>query len=144
MTTNEAPAPAAASGDAPPTARRGILLVGIDPALVDFRSMPGLDTARMRTSRAAIDAELASLGLTVERCVLDLGETAEAKLTRALTEGDYDCVMIGAGVRVLPEHFLLFERVLNIVHRHAPRAAICFNTDPSDTVEAAKRGLALY
>ena len=48
----------------------------------------------------------------------------------------YDCIMIGAGVRTLPEHFLLFEKLINVVHAEAPSARIAFNTKPSDTAEA--------
>jgi hypothetical protein len=48
-------------------------------------------------------------------------------------------VVIGAGLRVPPERMLLFEKVLNLVHRLAPRASICFNTTPADTAEAVRR-----
>jgi hypothetical protein len=47
--------------------------------------------------------------------------------------------MIGAGVRKIDRHFLLFERLVNVVHEHAPRAKLCFNTKPDDTAEAVKR-----
>ena len=33
----------------------------------------------------------------------------------------------------------LFERVINLVRRHAPGAAIAFNATPSETYEAAAR-----
>ncbi|ARQ72495.1 hypothetical protein CAG99_19680 [Streptomyces marincola] len=119
-----------------------MLLVGVDPALVDFRALPGLTAAEVRGARAEVDAELAAAGLTVERCVLDLGATAEATLRRALVDGDFTCVVIGAGVRVVPENLPLFERVVNTVHRLAPEAAIGFNTDPADTADAVRRALA--
>ncbi|GAB2587100.1 hypothetical protein GCM10027168_19840 [Streptomyces capparidis] len=142
MAVNDEPVISGIGADPPPTARRSILLVGVDPGLVDFRTLPDPDAARVGPSRAAIDAELTALGLAVERCVIDLGATAEARVREALAEGDFDCVMIGAGVRVVPANFLLFERVVNVVHRYAPRAVICFNTNPGDTVEAARRALA--
>jgi hypothetical protein len=34
---------------------------------------------------------------------------------------------------------MLFERLVNAVHEHAPRARLCFNTRPDDTAEAVKR-----
>jgi hypothetical protein len=34
---------------------------------------------------------------------------------------------------------LLFEKLINPVHARAPNAKICFNTTPSDTVEAVQR-----
>jgi hypothetical protein len=50
--------------------------------------------------------------------------------------------MIGAGVRVAPDHFLLFEKLINLVHRHAPPSVrICFNTHPTDTLAAVRRWL---
>ncbi len=53
----------------------------------------------------------------------------------------YDCVVIGAGLRVPPKNLALFEWVLNAVHRAAPGAAIAFNTRPDDTADAAARWL---
>jgi hypothetical protein len=48
--------------------------------------------------------------------------------------------MIGAGVRLDPDHFLLFEKLVNVVHRHAPASVkICFNTRPNNTIEAVQR-----
>lgn len=44
--------------------------------------------------------------------------------------------MIGSGVR---DQLELFERTVNLVRRHAPDAAIAFNTSPSDTFDAAAR-----
>ena len=40
-----------------------------------------------------------------------------------------------------PKSLALFERVVNVVHKSAPHAAIAFNTKPEDTAEAAARQL---
>jgi len=40
--------------------------------------------------------------------------------------------MIGTGIRTLPEHTVLFERLMNIVRAVAPSAKLCFNTSPHD------------
>lgn len=53
-----------ADGDRP-AAERSILLVGVDPALIDSRIMERLNVGSVRDSRAGIDAELAGLGFTV-------------------------------------------------------------------------------
>jgi hypothetical protein len=50
-------------------------------------------------------------------------------------------VVIGAGLRVPPAHLMLFEKLINLVHAGAPGARICFNTKPTDTVEAVQRWL---
>jgi hypothetical protein len=49
--------------------------------------------------------------------------------------------VIGAGVRANPKYFLLFEKLLNVVHDLAPKSRIAFNTKPTDTVEAVGRWL---
>jgi hypothetical protein len=59
--------------------------------------------------------------------------------SEALKSRDFDCVLIGAGLRQPPERLLLFERIINLIHRLAPNAAICFNTTPADTTEAVQR-----
>jgi hypothetical protein len=74
-------------------------------------------------------------------CLHDFGETADAVLQRQLKQTQFDCIMIGAGVRANPSNFLLFEKLINVVHEHAPQAKICFNTVPSDTADAVKRWL---
>ena len=118
---------------------RAVFAIGIDPALLDFSGHPQLMSELVRSY---IDAELQRLreqGYDVTSCLIDLGETAEQVAAAALASGRFDCVVIGAGLRVPPERMLLFEKVLNLVHRLAPRASICFNTTPADTAEAVRR-----
>jgi hypothetical protein len=85
--------------------------------------------------------ELTRLGYSVQMCLTDFGETAEAAVQSRLEQKRYDCVLIGAGVRANPSYFMLFEKLINVVHQHAPQAKICFNTLPSDTAAAVKRWL---
>jgi hypothetical protein len=47
--------------------------------------------------------------------------------------------VIGGGIRLPPKSLLLFEMLINAVHRVAPSASIAFNTRPEDTVDAAAR-----
>jgi hypothetical protein len=37
---------------------------------------------------------------------------------------------------------LLFEKIINLAHRLAPHASICFNSNPADSVQAVQRWLA--
>jgi hypothetical protein len=69
-------------------------------------------------------------------------ETAVPTLERQLASKSYDCVVIGAGVRLPPRGLALFEAVINAVHKAAPGAAIAFNTVPQDSADAAARSLA--
>ena len=50
-------------------------------------------------------------------------------------------MIIGAGVRANPKYFLLFERLLNVVHELSPKTRIGFNTKTTDTVDAVQRWL---
>jgi hypothetical protein len=115
-----------------------VLALGLDPAFIDFTSMPGLTPELVQ---AFIDSQLQrirELGYEVESCLVDSGDTAEAVLKASLGKRQYDCVMIGAGLRA-PAQLLLFEKLLNVVHLHAPGAKICFNTTPADSAEAVQR-----
>jgi hypothetical protein len=47
--------------------------------------------------------------------------------------------MIGAGLREGRERLVLFEKIINLVHRLAPGAPICFNSTPADSAEAVQR-----
>jgi len=119
-----------------------VLAIGIDPAFVDYTAMPQF-TAEM--FRGYIDAQLERVrdaGFEVTGCLIDLGETAESVTTQALRSQEFDCVLVGAGLRQPGERLLLFERIINLVHRHAPQARICFNSNPADSLEAVQRWIA--
>lgn len=121
-----------------------VLIVGLDPAVVDYSrvQVPGLTRESLTKALDAAEAELKGMGYRVRMLFIDAGETAEAVVRQALERDTYDCIMIGAGVRVSPDHFLLFERLINLVHRHtAPTVTICFNTRPDDSVAAVLRWL---
>jgi len=123
---------------------RGVLIIGLDPTLVDFSdpayaAFPGMDAGKVRAALNADKATLVALGYNAELCLTDFGETAGAVVEEQLKCKSYDCVLIGAGVRTVPRHFALFERLINVVHERAPGAKLCFNTRPDDTAEAVKR-----
>ena len=116
-----------------------VLLVGFDPSVVDYSKWPGLTPEKLRAGLEADIRRLNELGYQAELCFVDLGATAEAHLGKALKSTAYDCVLIGAGVRTSQDHFVLFEKLLNVVHLQAPKARICFNTNPTDTAAAVQR-----
>jgi hypothetical protein len=115
---------------------------GLDPDIVDYSKspVPGLTAAKVRSAVEADQAKLETLGYTVKTEYVDDGNTAEAVLADPLANGRYDCIMIGAGLRIVPPYFLLFEKLMNIIHQHAPASTkLCFNTSPTDTAEAGQR-----
>jgi hypothetical protein len=56
-----------------------------------------------------------------------------------LKENNYEVVLIGAGVRRDDDHFLTFEKLVNVVHEFAPNSKIAFNTGPTDSDAAVQR-----
>ena len=67
------------------------------------------------------------------------GETTGPAVEGLLRSANYDCVVIGGGVRLPPRNLALFEVVINAVRKAAPGAAIAFNTRPDDSADAAAR-----
>lgn len=63
------------------------------------------------------------------------------RVKRHLASANYDCVVIGAGVRLPPQRLADFEAVVNAVHKAAPAAPIAFSTRPDDSADAAARWL---
>ena len=97
-----------------------VLILGLDPGLIDFASpdfAPQNLTADRVLSAIRADSErLRGLGYEADSCLTDFGETAERVVEEKLKTKPYDCVMIGAGLRIIPSSFLLFEKLINVVH----------------------------
>lgn len=112
------------------------LIVGYDP-----RAIPGVDGDALR---AALDAELARFaehGIDAAMVLITFDESAESTLVASLTKQLWDVVVVGGGIRKTEPLLPLFEQVVNLIRRHAPQAAIAFNTNGGDSVEAARRWL---
>ena len=126
------------------TDQKSVLMIGLDPTLIDF-SQPdyavGIDATKVLAGLKSCKDELTRLGYSVQMCLTDFGETAEAVVQSQLEQKRFDCILIGAGVRTNPSNLMLFEKLINVVHEHAPQARLCFNTMPSDTAAAVKRWL---
>ena len=113
-----------------------VLLVGLDPETVDFSDPalpPGMNAEKIHAGVRAALADMAERGWQAENCFIIPDETAVSVVERRLAEARYDCVVIGAGVRLPPSRLVLFEALVNAIHRAAPSAAIAFNTRPEDT-----------
>jgi hypothetical protein len=116
-----------------------VVICGLAPEVVDYGRYPSLTAERLMAALKADAGKLEALGYTVEFCLVSDVAAGDAQLANTLARGECDCVLIGAGVREDPEHFLLFEKLVNAAHRYAPDAKICFNTRPTDTTEAVRR-----
>jgi hypothetical protein len=120
-------------------APNAVLAIGLDPSFADFSAMPQLTPQLVHAYILAEIARVRELGFDVTLLFIAPGEKAETDVAEALRSKDFGCVVIGAGLREPPEHLLLFEQIVNLVHRLAPHASIAFNTTPADTAEAVLR-----
>jgi len=123
-----------------------ILLLGYDPETVDFSDPalpPGMSVEKVHAGIAVALKQFADRGWESDLCFIRPDDTAGPTVERQLGSTHYDCVVIGAGVRLVTGGLPLFEVVINAVRNAAPGAAIAFNTRPDDSADAAARGLAL-
>jgi hypothetical protein len=121
-----------------------ILFVGQKPETVDYSDPalpPGFDADKINAGIAVAVAKIEERGWHADTCMIMPDETAAPTLQKQLLSARYDCVVIGGGLRIPPRSLALFEKVVNVVHKAAPGAAIAFNTRPEDTAEAAARQL---
>jgi len=121
-----------------------ILFVGQEPETVDFSdpAIPrGLDAGKIHAGIAIAMRTMADRGWQADLCLIRPDETARSVLEKQLATTSYDCVVIGAGIRIPPKSLSLLETVINAVHKAAPHASIAFNTRPEDTAQAAARWL---
>jgi hypothetical protein len=127
MTTD---VPSADGTELPPR----VLVIGLDPHRV-----PGpWDPAPVAEAIERGRARFAEHGVGAAHCLvgLDGSDDVEAVITAALGAQPWECVVVGGGVRSEPA---LFERVVNLVHRHVRDAAIAFSDSPEGPYDAAAR-----
>jgi hypothetical protein len=121
-----------------------VLLVGQTPETVDYTDPaipPGFDAEKINAGIAIAASKIAERGWQGDFCMIAPDETAGPVLEKQLASVAYDCVVIGAGLRLPQKSLLVFERLINVVRKSAPNAAIAFNTHPEDSAEAAARWL---
>ncbi|HKF63707.1 MAG TPA: hypothetical protein VKB42_20210 [Dongiaceae bacterium] len=121
-----------------------ILLVGYDPETVDYSDPalpPGMTAEKVRAGIGIAMKQFAERGWQADLGFVQPDETAGPTVEQQLASTSYDCVVIGAGVRLPPRRLPIFEAIINAVHRTAPGAAIAFNTRPEDSADAAARCL---
>ena len=121
-----------------------VLLVGYDPETVDYSDPalpPGMGAEKIREGIALALQQMADRAWRGDLCLIRPDESAGPTVEHHLGSTGYDCVVIGAGVRLPPKGLVLFEAVINAIHRGAPAAAIAFNTRPEVSADAAARWL---
>jgi hypothetical protein len=119
-----------------------VLFVGEVPESVDFSDPdlpPGLNAGKIRDGIAIAMKQMTERGWQADLCLVEPDEGAGAALETQLAMAPYDCVVLGGGIRIPKKNLLLFEALVNAVHRRAPGACLAFNTRPEDTADAAAR-----
>ncbi len=121
-----------------------ILFVGQQPETVDFTDpalLPGITAEKIHAGITLALTQMAERGWQAELCLIQPDDTAGPEVERRLSAQVFDCVVIGAGLRLPPRGLPVFEAVINAVHKAAPGAVIAFNTRPEDSADAAARRL---
>jgi len=119
------------------TAPPRVLVIGLDP----YRVPGPWDPEPVAEAIKAGLAKFARHGVGVETCLfrLDGSDDVNQVVGNALQAHQWECVTIGGGLRHSDDQVELLEQVVNLVRRHAPNAAIAFNSTPDTTYESAAR-----
>ncbi|MGW6122513.1 hypothetical protein ACWFRF_25930 [Nocardia sp. NPDC055165] len=117
-----------------------VLSIGLHPSAVDYTRYPQIDEATLTARITAGETALREAGFDIVSCQVPADpDAAEAVLRECAAGGEFRVAMIGAGVRMAPEHTLLFERLINVASDLAPGIGFCFNTSPESTIDALRR-----
>jgi hypothetical protein len=97
---------------------------------------------------ATMQDTLRSLGFRATNFALTDDADGDARLVRALKQGEYDGVAIGGYINgqdpespATEQTTFWFNRVLNLIHAQAPTAKIILVRNPSDALPAIERVL---
>jgi hypothetical protein len=118
-----------------------VLSIGFHPRALDFSKMPdGVDEASLTARIERGNAVLREAGFDVVLCQIEVSaDAAEEQIREHLHDAQFGLAMIGGGIRMIPEHTELFERIVNVLHEVSPGIRLCFNTAPDNSVDALKR-----
>jgi hypothetical protein len=106
-----------------------ILLLGLDPETVDFSDPalpPGMTAEKVRAGIAVALKQFTDRGWESDVGFIRPDETAGPAVERQLRSTNYDCVVVGGGVRLPPRNLALFEVVINgrLPSIHGPTIAL--------------------
>ena len=88
---------------------RRVLLVGLDPATVDFSDPalpPGMTAEKIHAGIKFALADMNGRGWLTDNCFINPDETAVPTVERRLADAHYDCVVVGAGSACQPADWL--------------------------------------
>ena len=73
--------------------KKKVLLLGIDPNLIDSNLPTEWDANRVKAAEDA-NKRLTELGYEVQVSLVDLGDTAESVVSDTLSREKFDCIMM--------------------------------------------------
>jgi hypothetical protein len=121
-----------------------VISIGLHPRVLDYSTMPdGVDEASLTARIDRGNAALLQAGFDVVLCQVETApDAAEAQIRTQLQRAQCGLAMVGGGIRMIPEHTELFERIVNVLHEASPGIRLCFNTAPDNTIDALRRWIA--
>ena|SRR5438477_9178401 len=101
-----------------------ILMLGLDPETVDFSDPalpPGMTVEKVHAGIAVALKQFTDRGWESDVCFIRPDETAGPAVERQLRSMNYDCVVIGGGVR-LPPRNLHYSKSSSMLFAGLPQA----------------------
>lgn len=119
------------------------LFIGIRPDAFGPDDLPpGMTPEDLRERVERGQAEIAAAGVEAGHCLIGFDpDEAEAAIREHYATRAYGLAMIGGGIRLLPEHTVLFERIVNVLVDLQPGIRMSFNTGPENSMDALRRWL---
>jgi hypothetical protein len=121
-----------------------VLVIGIDPHAFTPEEMAPMNmtaeqlAAQIERDWAAIQGE----GVVGEMASLSKDpDGAEAEIRKRFAEHSFGVALVGAGVRLLPQHTVLFERIVNVLIDVQPGIRLGFPISPAHIRETIQRRL---
>lgn len=103
---------------------------------------PGLTVEDLAGRIERGQAAIADAGIAAAHCLIGFDpDEAETAIREHFASTAFGIAMIGGGIRLLPEHTVLFERIVNVLIDLQPGIRLSFNTDPENSIDALRRWL---
>ena len=100
-----------------------VLLLGYDPETVDYSDPalpPGMTAEKVRVGIAVAMNQFAERGWEGDVGLIRPDETAVSTVERQLASKSYDCVVIGAGLRLPPRSALHYSKLSSTLFIRLP------------------------
>jgi hypothetical protein len=121
-----------------------VLVIGIKPEAFTPEEMAPMN---MSAEQLAAQIERDWAALRAEGVVGEMAsvgkdpDEAEAEIRKRFAERSFGVALVGAGVRLLPQHTVLFERIVNVLIDLQPGIRLGFPISPARIRETIQRRL---